>query len=59
MAVATLLMLDGSAVRASCGRCHRVWQQEFDTDDAAYAEFMRSVDVEGLDAILRDPKKLH
>jgi hypothetical protein len=36
-----------------------VWEQEFDTDDAAYDEFMRSVDAEGLDAIFRDPRKLH
>jgi hypothetical protein len=36
-----------------------VWGQEFDTDDAAHAEFLRSVEAEGLDGILRDPKKLH
>jgi hypothetical protein len=36
-----------------------VWQNEFDTDDAAYLEFLRSVEAEGLDVILRDPKKLH
>ena len=36
-----------------------VWDGEFDTDDAAHAEFMRSVEAEGLDGILRDPKKLH
>ena len=36
-----------------------VWDREFDTDDAAHAEFLRSVDTEGLDGILRDPKKLH
>ena len=36
-----------------------VWDGEFDTDDAAHAEFLRSVETEGLDGILRDPKKLH
>ena len=36
-----------------------VWNDEFDTDDAAHAEFLRSVETEGLDGILRDPKKLH
>jgi len=36
-----------------------VWEGEFDTDNAAYAEFLRSVETEGLDGILRDPKKLH
>ena len=36
-----------------------VWDDEFDTDDAAHAEFLRSVATEGLDGILRDPKKLH
>jgi hypothetical protein len=36
-----------------------VWDQEFDTDHAAHAEFLRSVETEGLDGILRDPKKLH
>ena len=36
-----------------------VWDDEFDTDDAAHAEFLRSVETEGLDGILRDPKKLH
>jgi hypothetical protein len=36
-----------------------VWDGEFDTDDAALAEFLRSVESEGLDGILRDPKKLH
>jgi uncharacterized protein len=36
-----------------------VWDGEFDTDDAAHAEFQRSVETEGLDGILRDPKKLH
>ena len=36
-----------------------VWDQEFDTDDAAHAEFLGSVETEGLDGILRDPKKLH
>ena len=36
-----------------------VWDNEFDTDDAAHAEFLRSVETEGLDVILRDPTKLH
>ncbi len=36
-----------------------VWDDEFDTDDAAHAEFLRSVETEGLDGILRDPKRLH
>ena len=36
-----------------------VWDDEFDTDDAAHAEFLRSVETEGLDGILRGPKKLH
>jgi len=36
-----------------------VWDDEFDTDDAAHAEFLRSVETEGLDGIVRDPKKLH
>jgi hypothetical protein len=36
-----------------------VWDNEFETDDAAHAEFIRSVETEGLDGILRDPKKLH
>ena len=36
-----------------------VWGDEFETDDAAHDEFLRSVESEGLDGILRDPKKLH
>ncbi len=36
-----------------------VWQSEYETDDAAHAEFLRSVELEGLDGILRDPKRLH
>ena len=36
-----------------------VWDDEFETDDAAYEEFMRSVETEGLDGILRDPRRLH
>jgi hypothetical protein len=36
-----------------------VWDNEFETDDAAHAEFLRSVETEGLDVILRDPTKLH
>ena len=36
-----------------------VWDGEFDTDDAAHAEFLRAVETEGLDGILRDPSKLH
>jgi uncharacterized protein len=36
-----------------------VWDDEFDSDDAAHAEFLRSVETEGLHSILCDPKKLH
>lgn len=36
-----------------------VWDGEFDTDDAAYAELLRAIDEEGMDGILRDPKRLH
>lgn len=36
-----------------------VWDGEFETDDEAYREFMRSVETEGLDGILRDPRRLH
>jgi hypothetical protein len=36
-----------------------VWDGEFDTDNAAHAEFLRSVETEGLDCILSDLKKLH
>jgi hypothetical protein len=36
-----------------------VWDREFDTDDAAHAEFLLSVETEGLDGILRDPKRLN
>ncbi len=36
-----------------------VWDDEFDTDDAAHAEFLRSVETEGLDGILWDPHRLH
>jgi hypothetical protein len=36
-----------------------VWENEFETDDAAHAEFLRSVETEGLNGVLRNPKKLH
>jgi PAS domain-containing protein len=36
-----------------------VWDSEFETDVAAHAEFLRSVETEGLDVIWRDPTKLH
>jgi uncharacterized protein len=36
-----------------------VWESEFETDAAAHAEFLRSVEIEGLDGILRDPRTLH
>lgn len=36
-----------------------VWDGEFETDDAAYAELMRSIEDEGIDGILRDPKRVH
>ena len=36
-----------------------VWQGEFDTDAEAYAEFLRSVETEGLDRILQDDKLLN
>lgn len=38
-----------------------VWDGEFDTDDAAYAELITSIETEGMDGILRDPnpKRLH
>ena len=35
-----------------------VWDNEFETDDAAHAEFLRSVELERLDVILRDPMKV-
>lgn len=31
-----------------------VWDGEFETDDEAYAEFLNSVETEGLDGVLRD-----
>jgi hypothetical protein len=36
-----------------------VWDGEFDTDDEAHAEFLKSVEIEGLDGVLRDPARLH
>ncbi len=36
-----------------------VWSGEFETDDEAFEEFMRTVETEGLDGILRDPSRLH
>ena len=34
-----------------------VWDGEFDTDDDAPAEFIRTVETEGMDGILRDPAR--
>ncbi len=36
-----------------------VWDGEFETDDAAHAEFLSSVEAEGLDSILKNPTTLH
>ncbi len=36
-----------------------VWDGEFETEDEAHAEFLKSVQTEGLDGILRDPARLH
>ncbi len=36
-----------------------VWDGEFDTDDEAHAELLKSVEIEGLDGVLRDPARLH
>jgi hypothetical protein len=36
-----------------------VWDGEFETDDEAFEEFMRTVETEGLDSILRDPSRPH
>jgi uncharacterized protein len=32
---------------------------EFETDDEAFEEFVRTVETEGLDSILRGPGRLH
>lgn len=34
-----------------------VWDGEFDTDGDAHAEFLRTVETEGMDGILRDPAR--
>ena len=34
-----------------------VWDGEFETDDEAHAEFLKSVETEGLDGVLRDPAR--
>jgi hypothetical protein len=34
-----------------------VWDGEFDTDGDAHAEFIRTVETEGMDGILRDPAR--
>jgi hypothetical protein len=34
-----------------------VWDGEFDTDEDAYAEFILTVETEGMDGILRDPAR--
>jgi hypothetical protein len=36
-----------------------VWDGEFETDDDAHAEFLKSVETEGLDGVLRDPTRPH
>jgi hypothetical protein len=36
-----------------------VWDGEFETEDEAYAEFVKSVETEGLDGVIRDPARLH
>lgn len=37
-----------------------VWDDEFDTDDAAFGMFLRAIDEEGgLDSLIRDPKRSH
>jgi hypothetical protein len=36
-----------------------VWDGEFETDDEAFEEFLRTVEAEGLDGVLRDPRRLH
>jgi hypothetical protein len=36
-----------------------VWDGEFDTEEDAYDELIRSIDEEGMDGILRDPKRLN
>lgn len=34
-----------------------VWNGDFDTDGDAHAEFLRTVETEGMDGILRDPAR--
>lgn len=36
-----------------------VWDNEFETGEEAHAEFLRSVETEGLDGIIRGPNGLH
>lgn len=36
-----------------------VWDQEFETDADAYAEFLRTVQTEGMAGLLRDTDLLH
>lgn len=36
-----------------------VWDGEFETDDDAHAEFLASVDAEGLDGIVKNSTTLH
>ena len=36
-----------------------VWDAEFDSDAAAYDEFLRALKAEGVDGILRNPDRLH
>ena len=36
-----------------------VWDDEFKTDDEAYEKLLKTVEIEGLDGILRDPRQLH
>ena len=36
-----------------------VWDDEFETDDAAFGAFLKAMDEEGLDGLIRDPTKAH
>ncbi len=36
-----------------------VWDDEFETDDAAFGAFLKAMDEEGLDGIVRNPARLH
>lgn len=34
-----------------------VWNGDFDTDGEAHSEFLRTVETEGMDGLLRDPAR--